>query len=105
MELTVDHRPTTAARREKHYKWRGGVSAYREIAWAKFAKRCSLCSYRHNVEIHHINGNRYDNRLENLQPLCRSCHRLLHHRISTKAPMPLFLALEYKDDCRGTCGS
>ena len=26
------------------------------------------------LELHHINGNRYDNRLENLQVLCPNCH-------------------------------
>ena len=27
------------------------------------------------LELHHINGNHYDNRLENLQILCANCHR------------------------------
>lgn len=26
------------------------------------------------LELHHINGNHYDNRIENLQILCRNCH-------------------------------
>lgn len=26
------------------------------------------------LELHHINGNHYDNRLENLQILCPNCH-------------------------------
>lgn len=26
------------------------------------------------LEVHHINGNHYDNRIENLQLLCRNCH-------------------------------
>lgn len=35
-------------------------------------------------EIHHINGNKQDNRLENLQCLTREEHRELHNRIRPK---------------------
>ncbi len=28
------------------------------------------------LELHHINGNRFDNRIENLQILCPNCHAL-----------------------------
>lgn len=28
------------------------------------------------LELHHINGNRFDNRLSNLQLLCSNCHAL-----------------------------
>lgn len=30
------------------------------------------------LELHHINGNHYDNRLENLQILCSNCHAIEH---------------------------
>ena len=30
------------------------------------------------LELHHINGNHYDNRFENLQILCRNCHGQKH---------------------------
>lgn len=44
-------------------------------------ERCERCKKRYNdlgekltLELHHINGNHYDNRLENLQILCTDCH-------------------------------
>ncbi len=40
-------------------------------------ERCGLAEWRGRpltVALHHINGDRHDNRLENLQLLCRNCH-------------------------------
>lgn len=36
--------------------------------------KCEICGYSESVELHHINGNPTDNRLENLQMLCPNCH-------------------------------
>jgi len=45
--------------------------------------KCELCGWdtksidgRIPVELYHINGNRHDNRLENLRILCPNCHSL-----------------------------
>lgn len=45
--------------------------------------RCELCGWgeeapdgRIPVELDHVNGNRFDNRLENLRILCPNCHSL-----------------------------
>lgn len=37
-------------------------------------EKCEICGYTENLELHHINGDHYDNRLENLQILCPNCH-------------------------------
>lgn len=36
--------------------------------------KCELCGNKEIVELHHINGNPTDNRIENLQLLCPNCH-------------------------------
>lgn len=37
-------------------------------------EKCEICGYTENLELHHINGDPTDNRLENLQILCPNCH-------------------------------
>lgn len=43
-------------------------------------RKCECCGRTHwngdliPLQLHHINGNRFDNRLENLQLLCPNCH-------------------------------
>lgn len=36
--------------------------------------KCEICGYTESTELHHINGDSSDNRLENLQVLCPNCH-------------------------------
>lgn len=45
-------------------------------------EKCGItewCNEPITLELHHINGNRYDNRLENLQILCPNCHSQSHN--------------------------
>ena len=37
-------------------------------------KKCEKCGSTEHLELHHINGNSTDNRIENLQILCPTCH-------------------------------
>ena len=45
-------------------------------------EKCEICGrtewngYKIPLELHHINGNHYDNSLDNLQILCPTCHAL-----------------------------
>lgn len=56
----------------------------RRLFVAKLKKaRCELCGWRKKstdgripLELDHINGDRYDNRLRNLRILCPNCHSL-----------------------------
>ena len=41
-------------------------------------KTCRICGSKRNIDIHHNDGNFHNNSLENLIPVCRSCHIKLH---------------------------
>lgn len=43
--------------------------------------KCSTCGVTERLVVHHRNGNHQDNRLDNLQVLCESCHNRVHRRI------------------------
>lgn len=42
---------------------------------------CQECGDSENLDIHHKDGNRENNLLENLTVLCRSCHMRIDNRI------------------------
>lgn len=39
---------------------------------------CSKCNSKRNIHVHHIDENRKNNELSNLQVLCASCHMKKH---------------------------
>ena len=40
---------------------------------------CQQCNWEGICDVHHIDGNRQNNTVENLQILCPNCHRAIHH--------------------------
>lgn len=64
-------------RGENHWLWKGGASK-REYRKVIDKQVCSRCGARINLGIHHRNLDHYDNRPENLEVLCVSCHMSLH---------------------------
>jgi hypothetical protein len=52
---------------------------YRDKCLAQKLNVCVGCGESENLEVHHVDGNRSNNELSNLIPLCQDCHHILHH--------------------------
>lgn len=64
-----------------HYGLSNG-SNYRELALRHYRPVCGVCSYDKNINglvVHHIDRNRQNNKIENLQVLCATCHLIEHN--------------------------
>jgi hypothetical protein len=62
--------------------WRGGINeeTYRKLGFGRYGKFCQRCGAMppKRLVVHHRNRDRSDNRVENLEPLCYSCHEREH---------------------------
>lgn len=57
----------------------GNSIFYRKLALRNFANKCFICNYNEDVrmlDVDHIDNNRKNNSLDNLQILCVWCHAL-----------------------------
>ena len=60
-------------------KGNSGSWAYRKMAFRNLPNKCRVCGYDEFLkvlEVHHIDGNRKNNELSNLDILCPTCHKL-----------------------------
>ncbi len=80
--LTKESHPNlTRLKKEKSPNWRGGTTVYRSIALDNLPVKCAICGVSNPklLVVHHIDRNRRNNQLNNLQFLCLNCHRLEHY--------------------------
>ena len=77
------------------YRGAGRVDNFeaRSICFMVWEKNCVVCSSKHRVQAHHINGNWKDNRIANVVPLCSSCHKRMHSKLIDRQPQALEAAL------------
>lgn len=61
-------------------KWFRNPYLYRKLAYKtyKLPKICNSCNTTKNICIHHVDKNYLNNKKENLQILCTTCHSKLH---------------------------
>ncbi len=58
-----------------------GYTSYRRQAFGHYKHKCDICNYDSVIEIlqvHHIDRNRRNHKIDNLQILCPNCHSIEH---------------------------
>ena len=51
---------------------------YREIAFVEYGEVCQVCGSDNDIQVHHIDGDRGNNDIDNLRPLCSDHHEDEH---------------------------
>lgn len=57
---------------------RGWTRKWKQLAWKRANNRCEICQSDTPRDTHHIDFRKDNHALENLQVLCRACHKRLH---------------------------
>ena len=65
----------------KIYKLNKSKYDYRTKAYLYYGKVCNRCNTDKNLLVHHKDGNRLNNNMNNLIILCKKCHSKLHREI------------------------
>jgi len=77
-----------STRNKSHYNhpsFKTGIQAYRNIYKdAHKDIKCELCGSTKYLCVHHLDHNRYNNDISNLQCLCKSCHQKHHTKRNKK---------------------
>lgn len=63
---------------ENNHQYKTGIGSYSEKAFKFYGKICNRCSSSKHLVVHHIDENRRNNDLTNLEVLCKRCHQEHH---------------------------
>lgn len=61
-----------------------GLATYRSLAFRYYEHKCEICGYDDCIDIlqvHHIDGNRNNNKKENLIIMCPNCHAKVTRKV------------------------
>lgn len=68
---------------EDNHQYKTGIGTYNKKALAYYGHVCNRCKTNSNLVVHHIDEDRTNNNLNNLEVLCKKCHQN-HHCIRDK---------------------
>lgn len=65
---------------ENNPNYKTGIGSYSQLAMAHYGRICNRCGSENNLLVHHINEDRTNNNLSNLEVLCKACHQNHHYK-------------------------
>jgi len=72
---------------------------YREKCLKQKLNFCRVCGASDNLEVHHKDGDRTNNSLSNLTPVCNECHSKIHSKQDATEPIKeLRQEIEYEEN-------
>ena len=63
---------------ENNHMYRTGIGTFRKRALKHYGNICNRCMSTKKLEVHHIDEDRTNNQIENLEVLCKKCHKDHH---------------------------
>ena len=63
---------------KNNHQYKTGIGTYSKKAFDHYGRICNRCSSEKNLLVHHIDHNRSNNDLSNLEVLCKKCHQDHH---------------------------
>lgn len=63
---------------EDNHMYKTGIGSFRKRALDFYGEKCNRCGSTLNICVHHRNEDRTNNKIENLEVLCKSCHQNHH---------------------------
>ena len=61
-----------------NHAYKDGIGCFRRIAFEYYEKKCNRCAKTEMLLVHHIDENRHNNKVSNLEILCKKCHQKHH---------------------------
>lgn len=73
--------------------------SYRSTCFLSHKKECVVCGENKIVEVHHLDEDKNNNRIENLIPLCPTHHKYWHSRFKSEIEK---IVLNYIEDFKNS---
>ncbi len=68
----------------------------RSILISNLGGKCEVCGSKTRLEFHHIDGDRKNHNLKNIQLLCRSCHHAVWHGSGQRIAVDILKTIQKK---------